>query len=230
MKYVIQNIRPIIVLLFVFGLSSVLLAQADTDVKDLNQRVQVLEQALVYIKFVGGPVFGFATLWAVYMSIAGIKKKVNELVEKEAKTVLKPLVEKMVKDKIASYPFIQKFEAEQLVKQQKSIRVFGPTVKDIGLYQELEKQGFLNVKFYNIADADELDVNNCDVVLFNNRTQELMQEQMDEIVEQYKQQVHFFYLTHPDAAQWKSRVSNIGRIGFASSMQRIEPNLLKLFA
>lgn len=228
MNHQIHNIRRIAICLIALSLATTLIAQ-DGAIQGLSERVQELEESLFYVKFVGGPILGLTTLWAAYMYFFGIRRKVNELIEQEAKTTLAPLTEKLVVEKIAAYPFIQQFEKEQAVKQQKRVRILGPTTKDIGLHRQLEAQGFQDIKSYHIKDYQNLDVNDCDVLFFNNNIQQLNQAQMDEVVTHFKGQVHFFYLTHPDAPQWKSAITDIGRIGFASSMQRIEPNLLKLF-
>ncbi len=220
-----------LVFLLILGLSFPLFAFSDPhkEIQQLSDRVKALEDLLAYIKFIGIPLFGLTTIWAVYMWWKGIKDKVNKIIEKDAELSIEKKAEELVKKKLMEYPFVKSYEQELKIKAEKHIAILGPTEKDIHLKEFFEKLGFQHLDSYDITAFSQVEVKPFHLFLFDNRSGKITQKQMDEVVAKYKNMVHFFYLSAEGGARWESELKDFGKIGFANSLGRLEQNILDMF-
>lgn len=201
------------------------------EIKNLKERVDSLENTLFYLKFLGIPALGFTTIWALFLYLKGIKTKVNEIIEKDADKKLEAKAKELVAAKLSEYPFIQKYENELLQKKNAKIIVFGREKKDGELVKLLEnKYKFGTVVSEKIENYESADSNKFNIVLFNNSKGELNQPEMDLVIEQFKNQADFCYLSGIGVDTFNSTINNFGKIAYANTRSTLEHNLLKLLS
>jgi hypothetical protein len=219
-------------LLLLFCLCTVCL-YADNDstaaIQRLSKRVENLEAILNWVKLIGIPLISLTSLWAAYMWFFGIKKKVDALIDEDANKKIEEKTAQIVERKLKEYPFIQEYEQILKIKKEKSIVIVGPTSREVGLIESLEKMGFKSPASFSIAEALELKKIEAHLLLFDNRSESLKQSQMDEIVQQLKGQIRFGYFSSEGGPRWESTVKDHGKMAFANSMGRLEQNIIDLF-
>lgn len=219
-------------LLFTFCCLGVIGLHAEPDsaetIKKLTTRVEALEEVLKWVKVLGLPLLGITTLWAIYMWFKGIKDKVNALIEADANKKIEEKTERIIQVKLKEYPFIQEYERVLNLKKDKQITIVGPTSKKIDLVEKLEAMGFKTPHSFSIKEILDLTKVEGHLILFDNRSGTLSQNQMDAVVQHLKEQAHFFYLTAEGGPRWQTEWKEKQKLNFANSLARLEQNLIDL--
>jgi len=197
-------------------------------IKKLTERVEALEEMLKWVKLAGLPIFGLTSIWAIYMWVKGIKDKVNKLIDEDANKKIEEKADRILQTKLKEYPFIQEYERIISLKKEKLITIIGPTSKEINLIERIEAMGFRTPNSYSVKEVLSMDKVAGHLILFDNQTGELSQDQMDAVVQHLKGQAHFFYLTAEGGSRWQSEWKEKQKLGFANSLARLEQNLIDL--
>lgn len=214
------------IMTFVFLCFSSWLLAENTDIEALTERVKELENTISNIQWIGIPALGVTTILGVVMWLWGIKKKVLEVIEKEAKKELESKAEEFVEKKISAYPFIAEFEQKLAVKQKTRILLLGRSKKKGSLARNLKSAGF-NGKMDALAidNFNVIDGNDYDVIIFNNFNKELTFEEIDEVANSYNELVCFLYYGE---GRWKNDTISKEMKGFASTPSTLDQNLTNL--
>lgn len=197
-------------------------------IKKLTERVEALEEILKWVKVLGLPLLGITSFWAIYMWFKGIKDKVNKLIEADASKKIEEKATLILQTKLREYPFVQEHERIQRLKKEKIITIVGPTAKTINMIERIEAMGFNTPNSYAIKEILNTEKIAGHLILFDNRSGELTQSQMDAVVQHLKGQAHFFYLTAEGGPRWQTDWKEEGKLGFANSIARLEQNLIDL--
>lgn len=183
--------------IFLFGLSicSTVLLSGQTaveQIKSLNTRIETLEKTFERIEILGISLSAITVL-----SIAGIAwvyfKEIKSKAEAEVKKALQNELPAAVNKGINNHPIGSLF-AQELEARARPIAIISKTGKDQNFVEFLDKNGFSNTTSYPVNKINGIDINNYSLILFDNRSDRLMEQRtMDSVIEKFKTGCKYFH-------------------------------------
>lgn len=185
----------------------------ELQVEKLTDQVGELEKTKEQLIWIGVPIGSltvFGLLYLAWLRFLGIRKLVGEEVQKAVNNELK------------THPALARIIKESKL-QGKPILILSQIPRVIDFENFLKQHGFSNIKSKAIEKLKLSDINDFDLIFFNNENGEINQVQMNKVAEEYKEQVKFFYFNQT-GIRWEGS-KEVKMAGFANSRETL-PNRL----